>query len=252
MKFLIKNVFFLFFVFFIQSTTLNAQDERPDFISVGAEYGTQFPFGDMKDRFGQNFVAGLSLNLFKQKFNGIFSIEGQFMFGNKVNEDVLSDFRLSNGGILGSDGVYADVLLRQRGSYLGIKAEKVVLPRKSNKNAGIAVGFGLGIIQHKIRIQVDSNNAPQFSDNYSKGYDRNSRGLALKQSITYNHIGLNKNMNYSVGLTLYEGFTKSVRNINFDTGLKDDSSRLDLLLSLSFKWFIPLKDQIDRDKEIFY
>ena len=239
--------------FTIFSQIVVSQNVREDnFIAFGANYGIEVPFGDIADRFGQNFRAGVSLDLFKNKSNSIISLEGFILFSDNVKEDALFPLRQSNGAILGSNGAYVDVFLRQRGTYVGLNYDKIILPRSSNNNSGLAVGLGIGVLQHNIRFQIDSNNAPQFKDDYGKGYDRNTMGFAAKQKISYLHIGKSKSVNYEIALTITEGFTKLTRGVNFDTGLPDNKSRLDILVGLNFKWMIPFSSPSAAQDEYFY
>lgn len=227
------------------------EERQSDFIAVGLNYGLGFPAADLADRFGQNFHAGLSLKLYKVKMKGFLSVEGNFQFGSKVNEDVLAPIRISNGAVLGNDGRPADLFLRRRGVYLGISANKTLLPFKHNSLSGLTVGLGFGIWQHKVRVLNETNNAGQVAGDYLKGYDRNTRGPALKQTLTYQHIGNNRSMNYSIGVSVTEGFTNSVRAIDFDTGLPGDTGRLDLLIGLEAKWYLPVRS-FNNSQEIFY
>lgn len=229
-----------------------SQEERTEnFTGFGFHYGIDIPAGDLSDRFGQNFHAGVSLELFRAKLKGMMRLEASIFFGPNVKEDVISSLRSPNGAVLGNNGDYVDVFLRQRGAYLGILANKVLIPNKSNANAGFAAGFGLGYLQHKVRFQIDSENAPQLTGDYAKGYDRNSVGPALKQNFSYLHIGKNKSLNYEVSLYFIEAFTKNNRPINFDTGMKDDARRLDIFIGLDVRWIIPVKDS-QVAGEIFY
>lgn len=247
--------FFIVFIFSLSIIThsLYSQEVRSDnFIAFGANYGIDIPFGDMADRFGSSFHAGISLDLFKKKFNGLISLEGSIMFGDNVREDVLSSLRLSNGAILGSNGAFVDVFLRQRGTYLGLVVDKIIKKRDKNEHSGLFISGGIGIMQHNIRLNIDSNNAPQLDGNYQKGYDRNTMGLALKQKIGFINIGKSKSVNYEIALTVSEGFTKSTRGLDFDTMVKDDKRRIDILIGLDFKWMIPFSVQGKAEEEYFY
>ena len=156
-----------------------------------------------------------------------------------------------SGRILGSNGNLADVFLRERGVAFGLYASKIIIPGRENPKAGIALALGFGVLQHNIRIQVDTNNAPQFAGDYGKGYDRNALGPYLKQSIKYLHIGKSRTVNYEIALNFNQGFTKNTRGVNFDTQLPDDSTRLDILVGLSAKWYLPIFDLRESD-EVYY
>ena len=105
------------------------------------------------------------------------------MLGESVKENVISSLQLDNNAFLGNDGGYADVFLRMQGAYVGLYLNKIIISSKKNPNAGLNLGLGVGLLQHNIRINVESKNAPQFSNDYAKGYDRRTLGPALKQNI---------------------------------------------------------------------
>lgn len=237
---------------FINTAGAQELPERSEnFWGAGFSYGVDFPAGDLADRFGRSFHAGVSVDFFRKKMNAVISLEALIFFGSNVEEDVLAGQRTESGAILGNNGSYADVFLRQRGLFAGLLFNKNIVPLKENRHAGLSAGLGLGVLQHNIRLQVDSRNAPQLSGDYAKGYDRHTMGPALKQNLSYLHIGKNKTINYEIRLFVIEAFTKNTRIINFDTGLKDDASRLDIIIGMEFKWLIPLKDQ-QAAGEIFY
>ncbi len=243
-------VLLLFVSITIGHTQRNEVREKP-FLAVGINYGYDFSAADLADRYGNNFHAGLSLSRYSIPLKGFWGIEGNFQFGSKVKEDVLAPLRLESGAILGNNGQKAELFLRRRGAYIGVFANKTLISAQKNPNSGLNIGLGFGILQHNIRILNDSNNASQVNNDYSKGYDRNSRGLAAKQTIGYQNIGINKSVNYSIALSITEGFTESVRAVNFDTGLSAKGRRLDILIALEATWYLPIYEKTNPD-EIFY
>ncbi len=245
--------YFILFLLFSFANLNHAQDDvrEGDFFAIGISYGINIPIGTLANRFGTNFHAGLSLDWYKSKFNGSYGIEGNLLFGNNVKEDVISSLRLDNFAILGFDGQYADVFLRERGTYLGVCFKKILIPNKNNFRSGFAAALGIGALQHKVRIQVETRNAPNLDGEYLKGYDRNTVGPAFKQQFSYTHVGKNKNVNYAISFEIMEGITKNRRAINFDSFEKDTKSRFDVLLGIDFKWYIPIKDMREAE-EIFY
>jgi len=228
--------------------------ERPlNFIAFGAQYGFQIPAADMADRYGNNYQAMISMDIYNRNWNGFYGVEVGMLFGNTVKEDVMAPYRVSAGVLLGADGNPGDIFLRLRGNYFGIYTNKTVLPSRPNSASGLNIGLGVGLLQHKVRIVNDTDNIGQIVGDYEKGYDRLTRGLALKQSLSYQHLGTKRSVNYSIGLSCSEGFTESVRQINFDTGADAKGRRMDILISLNVKWFIPIAKSGDRSKnEVFY
>ena len=240
----------------ISYTPLAAQQEDashiPNFVAFGIQYGVDLPAGDLADRFGQSYHVTTSLDIYNSRWNGMFGLEGSIQFGNKVKEDVLANIRSATGAILGFNNQPADVFLRRRGFYIGLYANKTFIKSRKNPSSGLNLGIGAGLLQHNIRLQDDTASATQLRGDYSKGYDRLTRGPALKQSLTYLHVGQSRSVNYTIGLSIIEGFTESVRNINFDTQESAAGGRTDIMISLEGKWFIPLKNTGQRNKETFY
>ncbi len=240
-------------LFFSLLSTLSSQNDyrEENFVGLGFSYGLDIPAGDMADRFGANFRALLSLDIYNAKFNGTFGLEGGIIFGDNVNEDVLAPYRLDNGRIIGNNGQLADVFLRQRGAVIGLYASKNIIAVRNNPKAGLAIGLGVGLLQHNIRIQDDNNNTGQVTGDYAKGYDRNTMGPYIKQAIKYLHIGKSRSVNYEIALTFNQAFTKNTRAVNFDTQMPDDRRRLDLMIGLSAKWYLPIFD-LRESEEVFY
>ena len=243
----------IFLVLFIKSlvfsTLLYSQDEvQNGFLGLGVNYGLDVPIGELSDRFGYNFHASLSADFFNSKLNGFWGIEGQVQFGDQVKEDVVAPLRTEQGVILGFNEGPTEIFLRRRGTYIGAYLSKRIVPIGEG-SSGLSLGFGAGIWQHHIRIQDENNNATHFNGDYEKGYDRNTRGPAIKQMLTYQFVS-NKS-NFVLGVSLMEGFTKSIRKVNFDTGLAQGDSRLDLLFSFELKWILPIF-RFGPAAEIFY
>jgi len=247
------RIFLIVSLFLTLSPLANCQEEirESNFIGISFHYGLNRPTADLGDRFGSFFNSGGSIGRFNHKTKSIIGLEAEVLFGENVKENVVENLQLDNNAFLGNDGGYADVFLRMRGTYVGLYYNKVLKSRKELKHAGFAVGLGVGMLQHKIRLNVESLNAPQFEGEYAKGYDRNSIGPALKQSIQYLHIGRYNSPSFAVEFEIMEGFTKNTRPINFDTKLKDDESRLDMNLRLNIKWYLPVKD-LKPSEEIYY
>lgn len=200
-------------------------------------YGGDLVAGDLKERFGNNlkFTAG---GEHITRANWVYNLDFVFMFGDRIKEDVLAPLRTTEGYILGDDGGYADIFLRQRGLYLGLGAGKLF--QFSDKNrSGIKTLLHVGVLQHNIRFVDERNSVAQLRSEGYKGYDRLARGFALKESISYKHLSANRRLNYEIGLDFIQGFTSEVRAINFDTGLPVRKNRMDLTFGLKIAWVLP-------------
>ena len=229
----------------------NSQENTSSMLGLTITYGFQFPAGDLSDRFGRNSSVGGSLDYLTEKGNLIFGIKGGILFGNIVKENVLTS--ISPSGILtGNNQVQANVVLRQRGLYTSALFGKLFALLKNNKRSGIRATIGLGLLQHKIRVQEDPESfTPQIAGDYAKGYDRLSNGLAITEFIGYQHLSKNRLINFYAGFEFMQGFTKNRRSVNFDTMSKDDTSRTDLLLGFKMGWTLPFYIG-DNPEEIFY
>lgn len=213
-------------------------------------YAPQLPIGDLADRFGSNFAAEVSAELITDN-NWIIGLQGLFIFGNRVEEDVLAGLRTEAGDIIGNDRSPADIQLRQRGSYYGVRIGKLIGLIENNKRSGIRINAGLGLLQHRIRIQGDPfRSVPQIEGPYEKGYDRLTNGLALHQFIGYQTIGKNNGINLTAGFEFYEGFTKNRRDFDFDTQMADTANRLDILAGFRLSFTLPF--YLGNAEDIYY
>ena len=219
-------------------------------ILFGIGYGLQSPGGDLKDRFGSNFYLSSQVEYLTQKNWGI-GIDGGFLFGSEVKEDVLRNLRNQDGSIIGNDRSIADIQLRQRGFYFGMGLNKLLGLGTKNDRAGIKLGLNAGFIQHKIRIQDDPvRTVPTLDEQGKKGYDRLSNGWYLSQFIGYQQLGVQRKINFYVGLESFQGFTQNRRDFNFDTRIRDDQNRLDLMWGIKVGWILPFYSGYG--EEIFY
>ncbi len=219
---------------------------------INLSYAYQIPGEDMSTRFGSNFNLGLNTEYITTKSNFIFGLEGQFLFGNNVKTDVLASLRTPEGSIIADDRTIANILLRQRGFYFGGLVGKIFSLSPSNPRSGIRITLGAGLLQHKIRIQDDpSRDVSPLADEYKKGYDRLTNGLALTQFIGYQLLSRNRRVNFYIGLELTEGFTQSRRDFNFDTRDVNTETRFDLLYGIRAGWVVPFYFG-DGSDEIYY
>ena len=226
------------------------QEKSERFLALGSNYGLDIPIGQLADRFGSSFHAAISLDLYSPKLKGFMGLEAEFQFGEKIKEDALNSIRAESGAILGTDGRTADVFLRRNGAYLGVYINKTLLSIGKTQMSGLNAGLGVGIWSHNIRFRDQSGTATQLTGDYYKGYDRLTRGPTIKETLSYLH--LSSKLNWSIGLAFMQGFTKSVRAIDFDTRNKPTGTRLDLSLSLEAKWLLPLTRLTRTQEEIFY
>jgi len=247
--------YFVLICFLLLGHLAKSQEDESSFMKIGMTnfsfgYGLEFPFADLSDRFGKNLKFTLGAERITSS-NWIYGLEFSYMFGDTVKEDVLSNLRLDNGNILGADNAYAEVFTRQRGLFIGANIGKLI-PLKENSRSGLRVTGAAGILLHYVRIQDEVRSLPQIEGDYLKGYDRLTRGFALREFIGYQHVSANKRVNFYIGLEFTQGFTSSVRSVDFDTGLPSSQERrFDGLVGLKAAWILPFHDDYDAE-EVFY
>ena len=138
-----------------------------------------------------------------------------------------------------------------RGLVVPFTVGKIFPLNKKNLNSGIYVELGGQFIQHKIAVQAIGDNVPYLSKPYLKGYDRLTNGFGLVQGFGFRHFGNNRFTNFFVGAEFSQSFTQSRRDFNFDTGVKDEAKRLDLLVGLKAGWTFPIYKSAP-EKEYYY
>jgi hypothetical protein len=216
---------------------------------IAAHFAFQRPSYDLEERFGDNAAVGAAY-YFKTKTNFHLGAEFSFLFGNNVKEPgILSNLRTDAGEIIDNKGQIATVLIQQRGYAVTLSAGRIFPVFGSNPNSGLLFKVGGGFIQHKIRYEHQVNEISQLEGDYLKGYDRLTNGLMLSQFLGYHFMSNNRLSNFFAGMEFVQGFTRGRRDINFDTGLRDDKSRLDILYGLRLAWIIPI---YKRAPQVYY
>jgi len=248
-----KNICLVLFL--LIPVLMTAQAERKNtanVLNLGMEYGTQIPGGDLDARFGRNGSIGGKFE-FIFKSNWTLSIDGSFIFGRNVKEDPIAGLRDSDSLFIGANFIQASIFLRQRGFYMGTSVGKLIpINPKKNNRSGIKIDLGIGLLQHKIRIQDDPESfVPILTGDYKKGFDRLTNGLALRQFIGYEHLAKNRLINFYAGFEFTQSFTQNRRSFNFDTRSVDNEKRVDLLSGIKVGWILPFYVG-ETAEEIFY
>lgn len=237
-----KKLVLIFSLNFIISLGLNAQVSVKDssiftpMISVG--FGFYSPSGDMAKRFGNSSSMQLSVD-FKTIHYWTLGLNGSYFFGNGIKEH-LFDSISPEGYLVNRDGEIADIRLYERGITVSGTIGRMFPLKKPNPNSGIVFNLGLGLMQHKIRIETIGNNVPQLSTEYKKGYDKLSNGFLLSENIGYLYLSNNRLVNFYVGFECMQGFTKSRRSYDYELMRQDTQKRLDILYGGKIAWILPL------------
>ena len=242
---------FICLVFFASVFDALAQKNSKDSVvfipMIQISYSYQLPGADLAKRFGDNSNIGLSF-LIKNKNNWIYGLEGDFIFGTEIKENqVLKNISTKDGNLISANGQLAELEMFERGYLTQIKGGRLFSLLAPNKNSGFYFTLGLGMLQHKIRIENTGNTAPQIASDYKKGYDRLTNGVAISESFGYSFFSNNRRVNFYMGFDFYQAFTKNRRSFNYDSMAKDDSRRKDILNGFRIGWVIPLYEKLPNE-----
>ena len=238
-----KSLHFILLFWALSASLSNAQSRKGidyNAFNLHISYGAHLPGGDLSNRFGPFFSVGGGAEFLLHNGNWILGAESYLQFGGNVRESAMLDNLFSREGeIIGNDGTFASVVLRQRGMYTGVVLGKLFPISASNKKSGIRFTVGGGYWWHKIRIQDDYESASQLFGDYKKGYDRLTGGVAIQEFIGYQHLDKNRMLNFIAGFEFGQGFTKSIRDWNFDTMSAPTASRIDISIGVRITWILP-------------
>ncbi len=202
--------------------------------------GVSMPAGDLAKRFGVNGFAGTGV--WYQFDNGwLTGFDFDFLFGESVREDsLLANLLTANGFLIGTDGLLYEPLFMERGFILKAGAGRLIPLKGQNERSGLLLTLQAGILQHKIRFQFqEPAKIPQLSKDLAKGYDRLTNGFMINEFIGYQYMASNHLVNFRAGIDMSQGFTRSRRTVNYDTGVADTQARLDLLFGIRVAWMLP-------------
>jgi hypothetical protein len=227
---------------------INAQDKTlnndpglpPAAVMIDIAYGMQNPYGDMKTNFNYNYNIGARINYLTPR-NWIFAVSGEYLFSDNIKTDVLKPLRESNGNIIETTGRMGLTQLGERGYMIGGQAGKLIQLGKKTRMHNLEIKFGGAYLQHWIRIRLLGRpvELPQLFEDYKKGYDRMTSGIALNQYVGYRFMSRSKLVNLFIGLDFTEGFTYNRRFYNFDTREADTKLHKDILLGFRAGFSIP-------------
>ncbi len=203
--------------------------------------------GNLSQRFGPGALVGLELS--QQFKNGWkLGLSGGHFFGAEVLErDIMSNIATPSGDIITEAGIFEDYRLRSFGWALYGRLGKVFPIAGSNPNSGILIDLGVGVFQHKIWIETPTINSPQLMGDYKKGYDRLTNGLSINPFIGYQYLSNNKLINFYAGVDFHNAWTQGRRTVNFNTGLADNTPRIDQLIGFRAGWILPLYRRAEKE-----
>ena len=242
-RLLASSVFLFVFVFVVSAQN----SQKFNFIFT---YGVDVPGGDLADRFGVNYNPAIDLDWVIDD-SWFLGIHGHFLLGPFVKEDVIRNIRTSDGLLIGQQQNQSIVTLKQRGFNIGIHGGKFINLSKGKNKHGIRLRLGTGILSHHIIFNDESATLNQLLGDYANGYDRLSRGIAVEEFVGYQFINETGKINLFAGFSFVQGFTTNLRPVNFDTGIRDDRSRIDLLNGIRVGFTISLFDA-GKGEDVFY
>ena len=241
-----KNILYiiLFFSFISNSYSQGFRDSSVFIPMIRGSFNYQFPGGDLADRFGNNL--GLTPGfMFKTKSKILIGAEIEFIFGEDVNKGTIFDpITTSEGSVITKYGNYSRIALSERGFFVQGRVGAMIKQLGPNPNCGFYFLGGVGLLQHKIRIDVDGNDVPQLDENYKKGYDRLSNGLAISEAIGYQFFHNRSTWNFYIELEFIQAFTESRRDFDYNIMQKDDTKRKDYLYGIKFGWILPFYKRV--------
>jgi hypothetical protein len=224
---------------YAQSFSIDTTSESK--VLAAVHYGTGWTGGDLVNRYGYINLVGFSAG-FKLKNNWFFQSDASFLFGSQVKiPGLLDGITDSYGNITDVNGDPAAVNIVSRGVSANLQMGKIIPLSKFQRNSGLMVHAGAGYLNHRIKIETQTQVVPMIELDYKKGYDRLTSGVSLMQFIGYAHMARSSFYNFYGGFYCMQGFTRERRTVYFDQPNVPVSTktRLDLLVGLKFGWFIP-------------
>lgn len=248
---MIRPAFTFVFTLLFLSGTAQIKDSTVFSPHLSFHYAYQWPGGDMADRFGEFSNVGASFNI-KDKHNFYYGVDFSYMFGARVTEPgLMQNLYTENGEILDNQGQISEVLVEGRGFTVTLSGGYLFNFPGPNPNSGLLLKGGVGLLQHRIRLENQVNEINQLDGDYEKGYDRMTNGLVLSQFLGYYYMSNSRLANFYVGFEAYQGFTQSQRGFNFDTQQVDNEKRMDQLFGIRAGWIIHLRKRAPKDYYIY-
>ena len=218
-------------------------------------YTVQFPTQDMAERFGVNSLLGAGYT-YKTKHNWLIGIELNYIFSQNIKnaDSLLYDLEVHPGEyIIGNGGGTAEIRLHERGVNGYVKFGKLFPILSPNPNSGFFATVGVGYMGYKIRIDNVAGQALIFNNyegynDYVKGYDRLTGGVALAENVGYLFLSNSRLWNFYVAADFMQGFTKNRRQYDFDRrAYTDQSTRHDFLYGIRAGWIFTLYQRPPKD-----
>jgi hypothetical protein len=238
-----RFIFFLgiSFPFFVAGQVTLDDTVVHDKVLVCPQYSTAWTGGDLVHRFGFLNLVGFGAG-YKCKNNVFALADANFIFGNKVKIPGIFEHLVdSYGNITDVNGDVATVSVLARGVSVNAQIGKIFPLNQRDKNSGIMVHAGLGYLNHRVKIETQTQVVPMIELDYKKGYDRLTTGVNSMQFIGYAYMPKQSFYSFYGGIYAMQGFTKNRRTLFYDQPDVPVSTalRLDLIMGIKVGWFIP-------------
>ena len=171
--------------------------------------------------------------------------------GSFVKEDVISNLRTSEGFLISQQEDLAIITMKQRGFLVGLNAGKFFPLFENFGTHGIRFRLGFNVFSHFITFNNETASTNQLLGDYADGYDRLSRGFGIEEFIGYQYVSTRNTVRIFAGFNGIQARTRNLRPVNFDTRLRDDSVRLDILSGIRVGFAISLYENGD-GSDVFY
>ena len=236
--------------FLVGTFRANSQDKYADSSYfaplIQMSYAYQLPGADMADRFGNNSALGLQTNI-KFKNYWTLGLKSTFFWGNNVKEDsILADVQTSDAentnytNVIDQNGELARVYFEERGFTVMATGGRIFNVLAPNKNSGIMVHMGAGVMWHRIRLDYRDSQIQWLDKEGRRGYDHLSLGPAVEGFLGYVFLSKNRYVNFFAGVEFQMAWTKNMRGYNYNTRGADNTQRTDQLLGFRAGWILPL------------
>ena len=195
---------------------------------------------------------------YKFKSNWLATLEGDLWFGLSSNNlqhrlERMGNVFTRDSIVVGEGGTDANVTCYNRGLSFQAGAGKIFpLNPERNPNSGILARVSAGYMWQQTIFMMNSERAPQLTDDYALLYDHQRHGVLLTEGIGYWFMSARSDLaNVYVAFEVSQCWSWSTRQYQIDHYLglqgKDNNRYFDLLYSIKLCWMFPLRGKTVHD-----
>jgi hypothetical protein len=196
-----------------------------------------YSFFTTHEDFAKSYEQANTINIgfvYKMKNNFLAEVNTGILFSNRIADTtILDNISTSGGYLINGQGQLEAPRFELRGFHSNISIGKIFPVLSPNPNSGICIKAGVGYIQHRTLIEFDVGPLYQLDEDYRKGYDKLTGGLAFNQFIGYYYFGNRDYANFHFGFNIIEANTQSLRSYNFNEMRADTDKHFDLLIGFN-------------------